>query len=145
MSAVGVPKADPIEVAHEESNQSMVRKTCLYALKGFGRYPTVISRPRLVLTRQIHSHQPISSAMESFVPNAYPKARRSSHIDEYKSEKQGIVRVADPYNWLETSSEETTSWINAQEKYTRSFLDQNRFRQQLEDDFKANTNYAKVS
>ncbi|KZT38951.1 hypothetical protein SISSUDRAFT_1046275 [Sistotremastrum suecicum HHB10207 ss-3] len=83
--------------------------------------------------------------MEAFVPNAYPKARRSSHIDDYKSEKQGVVSVPDPYNWLEKSSDETTAWINSQEKYTREFLDQNRFRQQLEDEFKANTNYAKFS
>jgi len=37
----------------------------------------------------------------------YPPARRSDHVDTYKSEKHGEVKVPDPYDWLETYSEET--------------------------------------
>ncbi len=48
----------------------------------------------------------------------YPKARRSEQIDDFHGTK-----VADPYRWMEdTSSSETTAWINAQNVLTDSFL-----------------------
>ena len=39
--------------------------------------------------------------------NGYPPARRSDHIDAWKSKKHGEVKVHDPYEWLESNSEET--------------------------------------
>lgn len=52
------------------------------------------------------------SSAPAWVPNRYPAARRSDHIDEYESKKQGgVVKVHDPYQWLETHTEETTKWI----------------------------------
>ena len=66
-------------------------------------------------------------------PGTYPVARRSSHVDEYKSAKQGTVRVADPYEWLERDTPETQTWVTDQEAYTRAFLDKNLQRSQLED------------
>lgn len=78
-------------------------------------------------------------------PNAYPSSRRSDHVDVYKSEKQGEVRVPDPYNWLEDSnSSETEAWVEEQEAFTRRYLDQNPNREALEQSIRANTDFEKV-
>jgi prolyl oligopeptidase len=79
-----------------------------------------------------------------WTPNRYPKARRSDHVDVYKSEKQGQVRVSDPYQWLEQQSQETDQWTTAQDQFTRSYLDTNPARSKLEQEIRANTDYAKV-
>ena len=51
------------------------------------------------------------NAPTPWTPNAYPKARRSDHVDVYKSEKHGDVHVPNPYQWLEENSAETTAWV----------------------------------
>lgn len=79
-----------------------------------------------------------------WVPNRYPTARRSDHVDVYKSELKGEVRVQDPYEWLEHNTEETDQWTTAQEQFTREFLDQNPERQDLENQIRKNMDYAKV-
>ena len=56
----------------------------------------------------------------------------------------GEVRIHDPYKWLEASSEETEAFTTAQEKYTRDILDANPDRDNLEEEIRNNTNYAKV-
>ncbi len=88
--------------------------------------------------------------MSSIAPTAwnthsYPPAHRSEHVDVYKSEAKGEVRVSDPYQWLEENTEETEKWTTAQEAFTRAYLDKNPDRQKLEDEITANTDYAKVS
>ena len=80
----------------------------------------------------------------AWVPHRYPTARRTDHVDVYKSEKQGEVRVHDPYRWLEQNTDETEQWTTAQEKYTREYLDQNPERSDLEDQIRKNMDYAKV-
>ncbi|KAJ3553954.1 hypothetical protein NM688_g3348 [Phlebia brevispora] len=75
----------------------------------------------------------------------YPKARRSDHVDVYKSEAKGEVRVPEPYAWLEQKSPETDQWINDQESLTRKYLDAYPERQSLEDEIRENMNYAKFS
>lgn len=77
-------------------------------------------------------------------PGNYPPTRRSDHVDVYKSAAKGQVRVADPYQWLEEYSDETDKWTTSQEVFTRSYLDKNPDKQNLEDAFRANTDYAKV-
>lgn len=77
-------------------------------------------------------------------PNSYPPTRRSDHVDIYKSEAKGEVRVADPYQWLEEYTDETDRWTSTQEKFTRAYLDQNPDRQKLEDVFRSSTDFAKV-
>ncbi|KZV73550.1 prolyl oligopeptidase [Peniophora sp. CONT] len=74
-------------------------------------------------------------------PGTYPPANRSSKVDEYKSAKQGTVRVPDPYDWLERDTPETQNWVTEQEAYTRSFLDQNSQRGKLEDSIRASTDF----
>ncbi|TDL29150.1 hypothetical protein BD410DRAFT_779479 [Rickenella mellea] len=81
----------------------------------------------------------------AFQPNTYPATRRSDHVDVYKSESKGEVRVHDPYHWLEENSEETDKWTSAQEAYTRQYLDQNEHRDNLEKDIRANTDFEKFS
>ncbi|PCH41552.1 hypothetical protein WOLCODRAFT_89370 [Wolfiporia cocos MD-104 SS10] len=78
-------------------------------------------------------------------PSVYPPSRRSDHVDVYKSESKGEVRVPDPYQWLEQNAEETESWVDAQEAFTRSYLDQNPERQVLEDAIRQNEKFAKFS
>jgi prolyl oligopeptidase len=79
-----------------------------------------------------------------WTPNQYPPARRSDHVDVYKSEKQGQVRVADPYQWLEEHTDETDAWTSAQDAFTRTYLDKNPDRLKLEKEIMANTDYEKV-
>jgi prolyl oligopeptidase len=76
--------------------------------------------------------------------SSYPPARRSDHVDIYKSAAKGEVRVSDPYQWLEADTEETDKWTSAQEAFTRTHLDKNADRQKLEDAFRASMDYAKV-
>jgi hypothetical protein len=81
----------------------------------------------------------------NWAPKTYPPARRSDHVDVYKSEAKGEVRVADPYNWLEDAdSAETDAWTTSQEQYTRSYIDQIAERGRLEKEIRTNTDYAKV-
>lgn len=79
-----------------------------------------------------------------WIPNSYPRTRRSDHVDIYKSATRGQVRVPDPYNWLEEYSDETSKWASVQESFTRSYLDKNPDRQRLETLFQEVNNYAKV-
>ncbi|KAG6331834.1 hypothetical protein ID866_7256 [Astraeus odoratus] len=80
-----------------------------------------------------------------WIPNQYPKARRSDHVDVYKSEKHGQVRVPDPYQWLEGQSEETDRWTTEQDTFTREYLDKNPDRMKLENAIRANTDYEKFT
>ena len=79
-----------------------------------------------------------------WTPNQYPPARRSDHVDVYKSKKHGDVRVADPYQWLEEPTDETDAWSSAQDAFTRTYLNKNPDRAKLEKEIKANTDYEKV-
>lgn len=113
--------------------------------------------PRLFTLLRTHKPHPyralrlnftrtLSSAMATaWTPNTYPPARRSDHTDVYKSESKGEVRVHDPYEWLEHNTEETDRWLTAQEAFTRQHLDKNTDRQNLENEIRKNTDYAKVS
>jgi prolyl oligopeptidase len=54
------------------------------------------------------------------VPLLYPDARKSDQVDDYHGKK-----VADPYRWLENSdSQESTTWIEAENKLTTAYLNQ---------------------
>nr|E2JFG1.1 RecName: Full=Prolyl oligopeptidase A [Amanita bisporigera]ADN19204.1 prolyl oligopeptidase [Amanita bisporigera] len=80
-----------------------------------------------------------------WTPNMYPSARRSDHIDTYRSETRGEVKVPDPYHWLEEYSEETDKWTSDQEEFTRTYLDSNPDRKKLEDAFRKSMDYPKFS
>ena len=51
--------------------------------------------------------------------NSYPVAKKIDQVDDYHG-----VKVADPYRWLEDlDSQETRSWVDAENKVTFAFLD----------------------
>lgn len=91
----------------------------------------------------LFSSRPMSPT--PWVPNTYPPTHRSDHVDTYKSETRGDVKVPDPYNWLEQNSEDTDKWTSAQEQFTRTYLDKNPDRKKLEDAFRKSMDYPKVS
>ncbi|KDR74502.1 hypothetical protein GALMADRAFT_70906 [Galerina marginata CBS 339.88] len=82
-------------------------------------------------------------ARTPWLPNAYPPARRSDHVDIYKSALRGDVRVQDPYQWLEEYTDETDKWTTAQEVFTRTYLDKNPDLPRLEKAFQACNDYPK--
>lgn len=111
----------------------------------FLRAPNAIELIRRTLRAPVHTTS--VRAMPSrtqWIPNRYPQARRSDHVDVYKSETKGEVRVHDPYQWLEHNTEETERWVTAQEGFTRQYLDQNAENQSLEDEIRNNEKFAKV-
>ena len=79
----------------------------------------------------------------------YPAARRDdSVVDVYKSAKQGEVKVHEPYRWLEeppSKSQETKTFVEAQEKLTREFLEQDKNRDKLRAKLTENWNYARCA
>jgi prolyl oligopeptidase len=51
--------------------------------------------------------------------NSYPVAKKSDQVDDYHG-----IKVADPYRWLEDlDSQETRSWVEAENKVTFAFLE----------------------
>ena len=87
----------------------------------------------------------MSSSKTPWTPLTYPASRKSDHVDVYKSEKKGEVRVPDPFNWLEEHTDETAAWTTAQADFTREFLDRNPHRDSLEKEIRANSDFEKVS
>ncbi|KAF8622425.1 hypothetical protein AX15_007009 [Amanita polypyramis BW_CC] len=80
-----------------------------------------------------------------WTPDHYPPTRRSDQVDVYQSASRGEVRVPDPYQWLEETSDEVNEWTTAQTAFAQAYLDKNTDRQKLEDKFRASKDYAKFS
>jgi len=71
--------------------------------------------------------------------NNYPLARKSDQIDDYHG-----VKVADPYRWLEDlDSEETRSWVEAENKLSFGYLASISVRNGLKDRLTKLWNYEK--
>ena len=108
--------------------------------------PTALGFLRRALKANLHTTSVRAMPPRTpWIPNRYPPSHRSDHVDVYKSEAKGEVRVPDPYQWLEQNSKETESWVDAQEAFTRAYLDQNPERQALEDEIRQNEKFAKVN
>ncbi|MCP2727014.1 prolyl oligopeptidase family serine peptidase [Limnofasciculus baicalensis] len=74
-------------------------------------------------------------------PLNYPPSRKSDQIDEYHG-----IKVADPYRWLEDpDSEETQSWVEAQNNITFSYLNQISQREEIKGRISKLWNYEKYS
>ncbi len=74
-------------------------------------------------------------------PLNYPPSRKSDQIDEYHG-----IKVADPYRWLEDpDSEETQSWVEAQNNITFSYLNQISQREEIKGRIAKLWNYEKYS
>ena len=71
----------------------------------------------------------------------YPVTKKGNVVDSYFTQQ-----VADPYRWLEDDmSEETVSWVKAQNKVTFDYLAKIPYREQLKSSLKALMDYEKVS
>ncbi|MBT8220999.1 MAG: prolyl oligopeptidase family serine peptidase [Bacteroidia bacterium] len=71
----------------------------------------------------------------------YPETTKTDHSDEYHG-----VAVSDPFQWLEDDmSEKTTKWVAAQNEVTFGFLDQIKFRENLETRIESLLDYERVS
>jgi prolyl oligopeptidase len=82
-----------------------------------------------VLTGQLSLGQDSPSARGREGKLNYPATRRAGHVDDYHG-----TRIADPYRWLEdTGSDETKSWIEAQNKVTFKFLEDVPQRQKIKE------------
>ena len=69
----------------------------------------------------------------------YPVARKVDQVDDYHG-----VKVADPYRWLENlDSEETRTWVEAENKLTFDFLNAIPARTQIKDRLTKLWNYEK--
>lgn len=89
-----------------------------------------------------------STTMASYTgwtPNNYPSARRANVYETFQSEKHGQVQIHDPYQWLESPSEETEKWINDQVEFSSKLLDQIPNKNLLVDKLMKNMNFAKFS
>ncbi|HBE17110.1 MAG TPA: S9 family peptidase [Cyanobacteria bacterium UBA11149] len=72
-------------------------------------------------------------------PLKYPPTRKSDQIDDYHS-----IQVADPYRWLEDpDSEETQSWVAAQNQITFEYLNQIPQREEIKERITQLWNYEK--
>lgn len=69
-----------------------------------------LSAPSIASLHPTIHRQYTNMAPALWTPSDYPSARRSDHIDTWKSEKSGQVKVHDPYEWLESYTEETDKW-----------------------------------
>jgi prolyl oligopeptidase len=69
----------------------------------------------------------------------YPAARKADQVDDYHG-----VKVADPYRWLEDlDSQETRTWVEAENKLTFSFLSSIPARTRIKDRLTKLWNYEK--
>ncbi|HVG22123.1 MAG TPA: prolyl oligopeptidase family serine peptidase, partial [Blastocatellia bacterium] len=70
---------------------------------------------------------------------SYPESKKVDQVDDYFGTK-----VADPYRWLENlDSEETRSWVEAQNKLTFSYLNEIPVREQIKQRLTKLWNYEK--
>jgi len=77
---------------------------------------------------------------KKFIVLNYPNTKTVDTADTYFG-----VEVKDPYRWLEDDrSEETASWVKAQNKSTFSYLDNIPFREELKERLSEIWNYEKV-
>lgn len=54
----------------------------------------------------------------------YPTTPHVDHTSTYKSHRQGTVEIHDPFNWLEQDTAVRKSWLQQQNRLTRSVLTQ---------------------
>jgi prolyl oligopeptidase len=74
----------------------------------------------------------------------YPAVRRSDTVEEFKSAKQGTVKVADPYDWLSfPDSPETQQFVKEQGDFTKKYLDQYKDKDKFSKELEKNWNYAR--
>ena len=84
-------------------------------------------------------HFTSSGAQKMIKPITYPPARKSDQVDDYYG-----VKVADPYRWLEDlDSDETKTWVEAENKLTFGYLSEIPARPKIKDRLTKLWNYEK--
>jgi prolyl oligopeptidase len=71
----------------------------------------------------------------------YPAVKKADQVDDYHGRK-----ISDPYRWLENNnSEETSEWVEAQNKVTQEYLSKIPFRDEMKKRLTELWNYEKYS
>ena len=71
----------------------------------------------------------------------YPETKKTVHTDEYFGTK-----VEDPYRWLEDDrAEDTKDWVQREVGFTKNYLAQIPFREEIRSQLKDIWNYEKIS
>ena len=71
----------------------------------------------------------------------YPETKKVEHVDEYFGNK-----VEDPYRWLEDDrAEDTKDWVKREVAFTKNYLDQIPFGEEIRAQLKDIWNYEKIS
>ncbi|KIO29452.1 hypothetical protein M407DRAFT_70380 [Tulasnella calospora MUT 4182] len=78
------------------------------------------------------------------VPLKYPKSRRTDHFDTYEN-KNGEVKVLDPYNWLESETQERSSWLDEQADLTQRFIEKFGHRENIKTELTKNWDFCRFS
>lgn len=78
----------------------------------------------------------------------FPEARRDNTVDTYESQKDGEVKIADPFRWLEqppSQSAETKQWVEAQADFAQAYIQEYKPREDLKKRIEENFSYARFS
>ena len=82
----------------------------------------------------------MSTETEEITPLDYPDTKKVDQVDDYFGTK-----VADPYRWLETHTEEVDEWIEEQNEVTFDYLNSIDFRDKIKERLTEIWNYPKYS
>lgn len=98
-------------------------------------------KSRILLTSALLVSMTANAQKPGAFTGQYPKTAKGSHSEVYFGKT-----VHDPYRWLEDDmSEETKSWVVAQNEVTNAYLEQIPFRAAIRERMTALWNYEKVS
>ncbi len=100
---------------------------------------TPAATPRLTLL--VNDTLPPERSPAAAPPLLYPETRRADQVDDYHG-----IAIADPYRWLEDDmSDETRTWVEAQNSVTFQYLSDIPFRAALRDRLTQLVNYPRIS
>ncbi|CAO1618043.1 unnamed protein product [Parajaminaea phylloscopi] len=78
----------------------------------------------------------------------FPQAKRGDVVDTYKSKKDGEVKIADPFRWLEqppSQSPETKKWVEEQADFAQAYIKEYKPRAELKKRIEENFSYPRFS
>ncbi|KAG8936825.1 hypothetical protein FRC00_007609 [Tulasnella sp. 408] len=78
------------------------------------------------------------------LPKPYPQTRRTEHVDTYLN-KEGEVKVPDPYNWVEQDTEERSAWLDKQGEVTQLFIENFGSREKIKAELTKNWDFSRFS
>jgi prolyl oligopeptidase len=112
-----------------KGNQGMSFRKFLSVVAAFALFSAAPIFLRQSMPAAFAQNATSGAAQNMIKPITYPSARKSEQVDDYHG-----VKVADPYRWLEDlDSEETRSWVEAENKLTFAFLNEIPARTRIKD------------